>query len=527
VSTFRRDHPHDMDETLRNAPIGVVETASDGEITAVNAAAADLLCGTPDDLRGRDVVDALPRSAAGTLHAAFDDGRPTEGDAEEYYPRIERWLAAEVVGTGDGFVVYLRDRSRRHGDERTIDRLERRLDRLETIDSLVATVLRTVIDAADRSEVWHTVCDRLGTTDLYEFAWVGERDLADDRLRVVASAGDAPEMLDAIRDRLGADEGLPERDAVAADAPRVVQTIADDESIPRPVRVAAFGRGLQSCIAVPLVYGDTAYGVVGVYSARKDGFSDQERASLETLGAIAGFAVNAIRREDLLADDTVVELTLSVRDDSIPFVAASRRLDGELSLYGAVSRGDAVVCYVRADGATDAVAATLDDHDAVTDVRPVGGGDDPSHLEVGVASGAPVATLVDWGATVHTATYADGEARLVAQLPADADLRRAVDAVDGAFAGTDVVAKAERPRDPTTAGVFRDELGERLTDRQRTVLRTAYLADYFASPRGSTSEEVAEALDITGPTVLYHLRKAQRKLLDAFFDESPPDAADR
>jgi len=50
------------------------------------------------------------------------------------------------------------------------------------------------------------------------------------------------------------------------------------------------------------------------------------------------------------------------------------------------------------------------------------------------------------------------------------------------------------------------------------VLRVAHLADYFESPRGSTSEEVAEALDISGPTVLYHLRNAQRELLDAFFD---------
>ena len=48
------------------------------------------------------------------------------------------------------------------------------------------------------------------------------------------------------------------------------------------------------------------------------------------------------------------------------------------------------------------------------------------------------------------------------------------------------------------------------------MLRTAYLADYFESPRGSTSEEVADALDIAGPTLLHHLRRAERKLVDAY-----------
>ena len=43
------------------------------------------------------------------------------------------------------------------------------------------------------------------------------------------------------------------------------------------------------------------------------------------------------------------------------------------------------------------------------------------------------------------------------------------------------------------------------------VLRTAYLADYFESPWRSTAEEVASALDITGSTLLYHLRAGQRK----------------
>jgi predicted DNA binding protein len=54
--------------------------------------------------------------------------------------------------------------------------------------------------------------------------------------------------------------------------------------------------------------------------------------------------------------------------------------------------------------------------------------------------------------------------------------------------------------------------------RQRTVLQTIYLVDYFESPRGSTAEEVATSLDIMRSTLLHHLRAGQRKLLDAYLD---------
>jgi predicted DNA binding protein len=78
------------------------------------------------------------------------------------------------------------------------------------------------------------------------------------------------------------------------------------------------------------------------------------------------------------------------------------------------------------------------------------------------------------------------------------------------------VAKRERERDVTTAREFRDELQDRLTDRQENALRTAFFANYFESPRGSSAAEVAKALDITGPTLLHHLRAGQRKLLAEF-----------
>jgi len=333
-------------------------------------------------------------------------------------------------------------------------------------------------------------------------------------------------MLERIRESLADTRPLPEPEAVTAGETQVVQRLAEDGSVPRPVRLAGFGRGLQSCIAIPLAYRETVYGVLCVYAAREHGFEDQERASLETLGAIAGFAINAIRQEELLFADTVTELTVEIRDSTVPFVDAAGSGGCQLFLTGAVPwDDDTLVCYVRPADSVGAVTRAFSEHEAVLDVRTVGeGGDDDadtdSLLEVTVTGETPVATFAAWGATILTAGYRDGVARISAQVSSETDLRQLVSAVDTDVADTEVVAKRETEREPETVGAFQDTLADELADKQRRVLRTAYLSDYFASPRGSTSEEVADALDVTGPTILYHLRRGQRKLLEAFFEAS-------
>jgi predicted DNA binding protein len=511
-----------MNEHLRTAPIGVIETANDGTVQAVNEVAAALL--ERDGPVGAPIADVFPKSAAGSLRAAFAGDTLDERSFEEYYPRVDRWFAVDVRAVDDGALVYVRDRSDHHERRQRVESLERSLDRMETIDELVGEVLRQVIEASGREEVSRTVCERLGTTDLYEFAWLGERDLTDGDLQVVAAAGDAPDVRERIVDHLGADAGLPEQTAVTAEETRVVQTIADADGIPGAVRRAAFGRGLQSCIAVPLAYRDTVYGVLGVYAAREDGFSDQERSSLETLGAIAGFAINAIRQEELLFADTVTELTLDVRDPELPLTTVADD-DRTAVLSGAVPRDDdSVVCYVHAEDGARAVDV-LGEHGAVIDARVVSDEDDL--LEVELSGDTPVARLAGQGVTVSSAEYDGGGATVVAEVPSDVELRRLVGDVDAVAAETDVLSKTETQRDARSVDAFRSDLEEALTDKQLRVLRTAYLSDYFTSPRGSSSEEIADALDVTGPTILYHLRRAQRKLLEAFFETDPETPVDR
>jgi len=540
-----------MNDRLRQAPVGVIETTTDGRIVDVDERAATVIGTDPGTLAETDVRESFPRSASGTLREAFDGASATAVGGtsvtptsfEEYYPEIDRWLAVDVQVEGDGTVlVYVRDRTERREAERTVHRLERRFERVREIDSLVVTVLRRVLGASNRAEVAETVCERLGGTDLYRFAWVGDRDFPNDQLRLLASAGGTTDLPEKIESSLDPDAALPAQRAIETGETQLVETIAEEERLPRNVRRAAFGHGLQSCLAVPLAYQGTVYGVVSVYSGREDGFGEQERVALETLGTVAGFAIRAIRQEDLLVADTVTEATVEVQDETVPFVRAAREADCRLSLDGAVPRGDgSVVCYLggiesseseggreregeseseggrEREGGGGSFETTLTESEAVSDVRWIRRQQDPL-VEVTVVGETPVTALAAWGATVRSAEYTPESARLVAETPPEGDVRRLVEAVDATVAETDLAARRERSQNPEPAEAFRDTLDDRLTDRQRTVLRTAYLSEYFASPRGSTSAEVAATLDIAGSTMLHHLRRAERKLVAAFFE---------
>jgi len=126
------------------------------------------------------------------------------------------------------------------------------------------------------------------------------------------------------------------------------------------------------------------------------------------------------------------------------------------------------------------------------------------------------------GATVGALTADAGGERVVGVVSADTDVRALADDLSAAFPGLELASKRERERSGETRGAFRASLNESLTDKQAAVLQAAYHAGYFEWPRGSTAEELADAIGITSPTLHNHLRRAQQKLLTAFFaDEAP------
>lgn len=56
---------------------------------------------------------------------------------------------------------------------------------------------------------------------------------------------------------------------------------------------------------------------------------------------------------------------------------------------------------------------------------------------------------------------------------------------------------------------------ESLTERQREILDTAYEMGYYQVPRGVSTKDVAEIVDLDPSTVAEHLQRAERNLLDS------------
>jgi len=487
----------------------------------MNAAAGELLDSDSSTASGHHIESVFADSVDGSVSNTFDSPPEAEQSVEEYYPAIDRWLQTTIIPAGDEVVLYVRDVTERHRRQQQVERLQADLDRLQLLDELVSDILATLVDASSRDEIAEAICTRLGETELYEFAWLGRRDLGTDKIVVGAAAGTTGRTLDSIEACLDGNRNIPEARAIESGQPELVQPLGEDTSVPEPIRRAAFADGLQSMLAVPLTYGSNVYGVVGLYAADQDAFSEAERASFGTVGELAGFAVNAIRHRSLLLSDTVVELELGISDPADPLVTVAADHDATLELTGLVSRAETLLCYFAVKGApAEDVLSSVDGSDSVVSTRLVGDQADGG-LEVHLEPATPLGALVSRGAAVTDGTFDATGGRITVEIPPEADLRRIADTLTRGF-DAEVVAKREREREVPTAEAFPDRLRERLTDRQESALKTAYLADYFESPRDSTSEEVAAALDITGPTLLHHLRAGQRKLLAELFDPPEP-----
>ncbi len=60
----------------------------------------------------------------------------------------------------------------------------------------------------------------------------------------------------------------------------------------------------------------------------------------------------------------------------------------------------------------------------------------------------------------------------------------------------------------------------RLTERQRSVLVSAFRLGYYDLPRKLNSDQLASKLDLVNSTVVEHIRKAERRMLAEMLGDS-------
>ncbi len=493
----------------------------------IRSEATDLYTLTAEDLIGEHLSSVFSGETTDELLACIDAALETgsvrtieyrysgEDGVRQYETRVTP--IDERIDGRRAVVLLARDITERARRERE---LRERRDQLETVDGInrvVHGVIRTLVEAPTRGEIEREVCEQLVESELYCGAWIGEPDGRDDVV-YRTGAGDATTFLEAVRDP----DVEPERpviETLETGEPRTSNRLPEDPRIASRHRNAADEDGIESAIAVPIEHGGTVYGVLVVYSGRDDAFTAREEEAFELLGETVGFAINAVMNRRLLFADSVIELEIHVEKGETFTFALTVRHDCtcHLEWAGDTAAGRSYQ-YVTVDGlAGETVLEEGNTHDSVEECRLIHDGGDRCTVELRLADSG-VRELKKRGATVREITVDDGTATILVEVPRDADVRGVVDALGTVYDDVSLVAHREVDRPVQTAEERRDRIVDRLTDRQLTALRLAYYGGYFDWPRGSTGEEIAEAMDVSPPTMHQHLRKAQAELLAEFFD---------
>lgn len=498
--------------TVNEVPAAVYHLDPDGRLEWGNDRVAAVTGYTDEELSGMGIERLLTAEDAATVRETLDGSAP--GD---------RWSTDLPVVTKGGETVALRhevavttdDSGERDGvtgvafprGGNPVDRAGARTSR--QLVETVSRVIGALVTAGTEPE--RAVCEALVGSELYDAVWVGHTD-GNGGVEPVTAAGlstsTVAEMISLWRET-GAS-------SPAAGETRVVRDIPAS-SLAEPIRAVAADHGIASVASVPIGDDGTTTGVFVVCSARSDAFDETETRALEQLGRFAGFALTAAHAERLVLSEPAVELEFRLTGDAVPFVELARThpdASGSMEWMICEPNGD-ITQYYTIDGvAPESVVERTEAAAHVKSCTPVGESDSALYelrLRHSVAS-----ELLSVGAETKSVTIEDGEVTATVTAPHDIDVRAIVERVRSVYPGAEFVAKRtlDGPAEEPDGSPWSGDVS--LTDRQLTALAAAFDAGYFEWPRDATAEEVAGSLDISAATLHYHLRRAERSLVDSF-----------
>ena len=423
--------------------------------------------------------------------------------------------------TSDLLVRSIHHALERNRQDREQARRREQLEALNRLNRIAQDVTHAVITTSTQEDLERAVCERLVESDAYRFAWIGGVSGAAGAVTPRVSAGIGEGYLDDVSITIGDDEAArgPTGQAIEAGEVQVMQNIRTDPAY-EPWREDALERGYQSSAAVPIRYEGVLYGVLNVYAASPNAFSDPETDILARLGNVIGHAIAAIERKEALVSDAVTELEFRAEGFAEELVSASAEHSCTIQVENLIQSSDGLLAYGQVDGlAREQFREATDRSDVVDDVRILGGDADEFEFElVTSAARSLFDALATHGANVDSATISDGEFRFVTEFPGGRDTRPLIDLVTEHCSNATLLAKRTgQRRDDQAARSLAFE--DRLTEKQRTALETAYLAGHFEWPRETNGEEIADRLGISPPTFHQHLRAAEKEVFSLMFED--------
>ncbi|MFC6836912.1 bacterio-opsin activator domain-containing protein [Halomarina ordinaria] len=469
--------------------------------------------------------DSDPEAVA-AMRGAIDAGEQVSVELLNYRKSGEPfWNRVDIApvhgsdGSVSHFVGFQTDITERREAEMQVERERRSLEHLLVrIDGLLRDVTRTLVGSGGRVEVERGVCDSFVAVDTYEFAWLGVPDRSSDTLAATASAGEWAVSLDDLHVDLTASDPPLAATAYETGELRVVTDDATLAAIAEDSPWMAAG-AVHGIAAVPLVYGETTYGVLSLYATEEAALNEHERVVLEAIGRSTATALNALERGRMLATDSVRQLDIETTDGGLFFVELSAQTGCSLTYNGSVYRDDgSVLMFFQSDGDAEAVLAAAEQYSHIASGELIHEHGREALLEFTVTDDSLPATLAERGVQIRAIAVDDGVATIELELPSEGDVRAIADLLSERYPATEIVAQRERERPPSTRQAFVGEVEERLTERQLTALQKAYVSGFYEWDRPVTGDTLAESMDIGRATYHQHLRAAERKLIGAFFE---------
>lgn len=541
--TGRKERERKLEQyrTLTEAATDVIITIDeDSIIQSVNPAVTGVFGYAPDELLGEPLTVLMPDKLASqhrdALQRYLDTGKRTLDWTNVELPGV-REDGSEVplaISFSEAeyddqrfFTGIVRDITDQKERERALKQQRTELAQLNQFNELVQNLVHAMVKEPTRTEIEQIVCDQLAASDFYQAAWIGDRTKTTATVTPRVSAGID---LDAVptESTASTDEESPPELALRAVDTRdvcVARQPIDDLSGDAD-RDQSWGVDIESALAVPIEYGDVLYGVLVVDATQATAFGDRQQTSFLDLGETIGFAIAAAERKEALVAETILELTLSIRDPDQFFIQAATQYDATVTLDGIAGRGDDVyLAYFTVTGASSAAIRDLAEQSEMPDhVRVVSTHETSILCEVSVTDSSLITTVADYGGTVTDMTAEDDHGTVRIELPRTADVSRVLDALRATVADVELQAKRTVDRSIQTDHRFQAAVTNRLTDKQRHALESAYLAGFFEQPRDSTGEEIADSMDISPSTFHQHLRVGLRKLVSPIA-EPPRESA--
>ena len=479
------------------------------------------------DLEGETLSEQLPSAIHEALeprYSAAFDGESSEFEVE-FDGQVRQFRVVPVTdetGTVFAGMAMSQDVTQQRAHERELERQREQLTALNNLNGIVRNITEAVIDQSTREEIEDIVCERLAGSDSYLFAWIGDVDVQTQTVNLRTEAG-VEGYLDGVTISTDPDDERSRGPTGRAIQEREIQVTQDvrGESAHDPWREHVREYGFRSSAAIPIVHEDTLYGVLNVYAARPYAFTDDEQAVISQLGEVVGHAIAAVEQRRALMSEEVIELEFQIQN-VFEAVGLSTSNEGTIALDRAVPIGGGVFLQYGSatDGGMNAVRAavesgSLPSWESVSVLETDGA---ETRFELRLTEPPIISTIADHGGYVDDARIEDGTHYLRVHLAPRANVSRVVDVLTDAYPEIELMFQRQVSRSDSFPSRLRGTFLQELTDRQRSAIEAAYHAGYFAWPRESTGEKVADSLGVSPPTFHQHLRKAENKLLSALLE---------